>query len=327
MRETIKENMAGDINVDNAQADVSKYLEKHGLVYPKVRLKNKVVIDGAIAYVYVRSKIYENKSFVVDTKFLPIIEKFVWFYKDGYAVANIQQKQTRKTIRMHRLITASLCSSEIVVDHMNGDKNDNRECNLRICIKGQDADNQANTSPHFEFPEVVDVFKWSKHRLYIMEVSDGLYNKVLLPYVTFKELIKDRRYLYEYGMNHGLPQVVYRKSEELFTRLDSLIVDSSEYILCSKFINHFLIKRDEAGKRAKTMNMTSLLLENGLEKEDIVLDKPLFLRDGTLVVFPSGKSSKEKFHSKVYMKFESNINGDLTSMEQGLVGEYHDIES
>lgn len=327
MQELVNEYLIENVKVDNAQVGVTEFLEMHGLVYPKIRAKNEVVIDGDIAYIYVRSEIHKNKHFVIDTKFLPIIEKFVWCYKDGYAVACIGQKSIRKTIRMHRLIMAVLSLLEVEVDHINGDKNDNRECNLRICIKDHDADNQANTSPHFEFPEVVDVFKWSKHNLYIMEVSDGLYDKVLLPYVTFKDLINDRQYLYENSKNNGIPQLIYNKHKNLFSCLNSLIDDSSVYNLCTKFINHFLIKRDEAGKRAKTKHLTSLMLGNGLKKENIVPDKPNFLQDGSIVIYPSGKSSKEKFHSKVYMKVESKITRDIISVEQGLVGEYHDIES
>lgn len=316
--------LTGDFKVDNAKNEVDKFLEMHDLVYPKIRKRNKVVIDGDIAYVYVRSEIHKDKYFIVDLKFLKIVERFVWHYKDGYAVATINQKKKRKTIRMNRLIMGVINTPDIEVDHINVNPYDNRECNLRLCIKGQDANNQSNIHLHFEFPEIVDEYILSKYNLYIMEVSDGLYNKIQIPYHSFEDLLKDKKFLYENGMNKGLPHILYNKQVQLFQCLETMEIDSIDYIVCTYFMNHIYKKVDEAKKRAGSNNSIDLLIENGVKKEDIVLDRPYFLQDGTIVIIPSGKSSKEKYKSKVFMCVESDIYRDLSFVEHELAGGFYE---
>ena len=75
---------------------------------------------------------------VVDDEDYELLNRFKWrVVKSGgdsqsfYAVA---------TMRLHRLIKE--CPKGLMVDHINGDTLDNRQCNLRVCTNSQ---NQQNT--------------------------------------------------------------------------------------------------------------------------------------------------------------------------------------
>lgn len=62
-----------------------------------------------------------------------------WYMSDtGYAV----RRYNGETYRLHRLIMN--CPEGMVVDHLNGDRLDNRKCNLRICTQLENAKNIHN---------------------------------------------------------------------------------------------------------------------------------------------------------------------------------------
>lgn len=75
-----------------------------------------------------------------------MLSKWKWFYKDGYAqrteyLGKMDGKYKYRTVKMHRLILNPEKTKE--VDHISGDRLDNRRSNLRVCSK---AENQANQS-------------------------------------------------------------------------------------------------------------------------------------------------------------------------------------
>lgn len=74
-----------------------------------------------------------------------------WSLNAGYAARTQRSKETdgkQKFISMHRLILNA--PKEYIVDHINGNKLDNRKSNLRLCTDSQNLKNQgkrkANTS-------------------------------------------------------------------------------------------------------------------------------------------------------------------------------------
>lgn len=91
---------------------------------------------------------------LVDAEDFDYLNQWKWhtsYY--GYANRRKHIKSTRKNqkfemIKMHRLITGAKPGQ--YVDHINGDKLDNRKCNLRICTNAQNSANQqiraSNTS-------------------------------------------------------------------------------------------------------------------------------------------------------------------------------------
>jgi hypothetical protein len=64
-----------------------------------------------------------------------------WSLSNGYLVNDTGRNETRKVTALHRLILGD--PQGYVVDHINGDKLDNRKYNLRICTEQQNRHNSA----------------------------------------------------------------------------------------------------------------------------------------------------------------------------------------
>lgn len=97
---------------------------------------------------------------IIDKENINWLSKYKWYLdKDGYVFC------TRPTRRMHRLIIGA--NPGQLVDHINGNKIDNRKENLRICNYNQNAANrkkQKNNSSGFKgvdyFPYRTSYKKW-----------------------------------------------------------------------------------------------------------------------------------------------------------------------
>lgn len=71
----------------------------------------------------------QGKKAIVDDADYPYLIKYKWQYNQGYA------KRGVNTVRMSRSILGAFSFQE--VDHVNGNKLDNRRSNLRICSRGE----------------------------------------------------------------------------------------------------------------------------------------------------------------------------------------------
>lgn len=79
---------------------------------------------------------------LVDHDDLEVLLAFNWrVTPSGYAIRNVSiQSGVRRTARMHRQIIGAPQGFE--VDHINGNRLDNRKINLRICTRTQNGRNQ-----------------------------------------------------------------------------------------------------------------------------------------------------------------------------------------
>lgn len=82
----------------------------------------------------------KNREVIIDDEDFKKVSKYKWRINDsGYVMrqsGNARIKELRKTIRLHRFIM-NLKNNSIFIDHINGNKLDNRKSNLRLCTKFQ----------------------------------------------------------------------------------------------------------------------------------------------------------------------------------------------
>lgn len=81
-------------------------------------------------------------KFIVDKEDVNIVTQYTWnVLRNGYIHAKTRGgRLNSENIYLHRLITGAEKSES--VDHINGDKSDNRRSNLRICSLSQNIHNQ-----------------------------------------------------------------------------------------------------------------------------------------------------------------------------------------
>ncbi len=99
--------------------------------------KNEIVKYKNYAKIYLYNikgkKIAEAK---IDLEDMPLISKYHWSFKDGYAVSN----KCKKTF-LHNLILNT--PKNLECDHINRDRSDNRRKNLRIVTRLENLQNKS----------------------------------------------------------------------------------------------------------------------------------------------------------------------------------------
>jgi len=85
------------------------------------------------------------------------VSRYSWYYRHGYALSEINGKE----MRMHRFITGTI-EDDIVVDHINRDRLDNRRSNLRELTAKENANNRSNNTFVEAFGETKTIAQWSE---------------------------------------------------------------------------------------------------------------------------------------------------------------------
>lgn len=84
-------------------------------------------------------EIENNYFFLFDIEDTDLISGYNWIKdKNGYVRAN----KNKKAILLHRLVMGCKYKDGSIVDHINGDKLDNRKVNLRLCDNFKNLRNQ-----------------------------------------------------------------------------------------------------------------------------------------------------------------------------------------
>lgn len=99
-----------------------------------------------------------DKFAFVDDEDFELLNSYSWWLHDGYARSNTYGSY----VRMHNLLKK--CSKGLELDHINGNRLDNRKSNLRECTRSQNCQNRIarpNTSSQYKGVSLVrKLGKW-----------------------------------------------------------------------------------------------------------------------------------------------------------------------
>ncbi len=145
-------------------------------------MKNKyeLIDNGKVCKIYFKDKTF----FLIDADDLEEVSKHSWNKgKRGYPVSTIRNFRGYKQ-RSWCLHTFLLNKSNFDIDHISGNKFDNRRCNLRLCTHQQNTFNQkmrcTNTSGFYGVSFFKQVGKYESYiNLNGKKIHLGLYDTAL----------------------------------------------------------------------------------------------------------------------------------------------------
>lgn len=100
-------------------------------------LYNLVYFPYMMYHKYMNIPLASGGFAVIDDEDGNKVSSYKWTSNKGYVQAVIN----RTSVRMHRLVLG-LKKGEGIVDHINGDKSDNRRSNLRVCTAAENSYNR-----------------------------------------------------------------------------------------------------------------------------------------------------------------------------------------
>lgn len=139
----------------------------------KMKQYNEYYIVDDITYIRYRNT---DDCFIIDTEDLDKIKKYCWYNDNGYPRTHTNKG---KCVRLHSMIMNN--RKGLVIDHINGNRWDNRKCNLRICSYQMNAINtrRNNTSPYPTGIKLVESGKYVATITYNYKVIYlGSYDKI-----------------------------------------------------------------------------------------------------------------------------------------------------
>lgn len=89
----------------------------------------------------------KDKKALIDDDCFELLSQYKWYYAataGGYAYTTVGGRKNKKNIAMHRLISNPQGNED--VDHVNGNRLDNRRGNLRNCTRTQNLGNSVGYS-------------------------------------------------------------------------------------------------------------------------------------------------------------------------------------
>lgn len=131
----------------------------------------------------------QGKFAIVDDEDFEKINQHKWHFSHGYAIRDAGRRKNKKHIWMHRLLNNT--PDNLITDHINRNKLDNRKCNLRTVDWHKNGTNRGlnknNTSGYKGIIWRKDNKKWqSRIKFNYKQIYLGCFNNI-------KDAIKARR--------------------------------------------------------------------------------------------------------------------------------------
>ena len=106
----------------------------------------------------------KGEEILVDDEDYEVLSQYVWHIeRTGYAKRGFKIKGRCKSMLMHRQILGLEIGVKVDVDHINGNRRDNRRCNIRICTRAQNMCNReklSNNTSGYKGVSLKDGSRW-----------------------------------------------------------------------------------------------------------------------------------------------------------------------
>lgn len=162
--------------------------KRHGKFFKRtIYDKNDIIVCGKKSKLILRNKLCKKLAEVIfDTNDIDKVRKYKWWLSDtGYAMSGGGYKKTHH-IRFARFVLNA--KHGIEVDHINGNKLDNRRCNLRIVNHQQNSLNKKSVGVYKYVGE-----KCVRFRAYVGFKFEGMKRKKSIYLGSFKKLSSARK--------------------------------------------------------------------------------------------------------------------------------------
>ncbi len=126
-------------------------LHKYGKFLDNIQRTNSDLNDYVIKDDIAIFNLYNQKNvkigeFIIDKEDLPIVKYRKWRYSHNHIVTGLPSKGTQRDLSHVILGVTPNGLNDFVVDHINGNANDNRKCNLRVTTQGNNTINKSYMS-------------------------------------------------------------------------------------------------------------------------------------------------------------------------------------
>lgn len=172
------------------------------------RMQGEIPVASRIAFFMKRLPLTKGKFALIDEEDYERVKQWKWsLHSGGYAQRGGSVNGKKKLFYLHRFILNAAVGSEI--DHINGNKLDNRKANLRLCNHSQ---NLWNTRKSKQNKSGYKGVSWDKrNRRFLVRIRNGKDNLYL---GSFKDVIEAartwneaaKRYHGEFARLNALPR-------------------------------------------------------------------------------------------------------------------------
>lgn len=147
---------------------------------------------------YVIGYLSDNSTFIIDTDDYNKIKQYYWYKNDQGYIITYNIKKDKQT-RLHRFILNVHDTKEPFIDHIDGDKTNNRKSNLRLCTHKQNLRNRSATKNSSTHAKGVTIRKNKNNVVYIATISytDDNNNRKYIHCGTFKTIEEAQKARYE----------------------------------------------------------------------------------------------------------------------------------
>lgn len=206
-------------------------LHKYGKFLDNIQRTNSDLNDYKIYDDMVIFNVYNQRNekideFIIDKDKLKTVKYHKWRKTHGHIVTGLPSKGTQIDLSW---VVMGVTKQEMkgkVIDHINGNANDNRVCNLRICEQSENVLNKSfmsNNTIGFigvtyrkekdRYDPEIRINNIRCHLGYCKDLKSAVYKRYLAEGIVFKDFCNEEEHLKKFEYTKDLPE---EEKEKLF---------------------------------------------------------------------------------------------------------------